>query len=312
MKKKRITAIILTAALVLAFGAADVFAAGLFDSKKKTQETDNGDSIDEIVDYWYMNGDPESDCLYLGPYYTFELTSDGETQYGIYSYDEGVITLSIGEDEEQLNCTVNDTLVLPYDDSVEFVRGAYCGGRTPFGYVKNELDRDVEFLVMDENNTKVRDYDLACGASYPNHMGYLDWIPGAVTVGSGDGSYMVARNVSDEWAAFPGSDEEFVKDYKESFTKGDFDLLFGEPDDELFGKNVTGGENGNFQAGLITNIWNEEHDMQVKICLYQVENKGTGSMDHIMKTVFAPYGDDAAMKTMWQDVISYCCWRGKK
>ncbi len=94
----------------------------------------------------------------------------------------------------------------------------------------SDTARNVEFKEH-ERGTKVRDPDLNAGLVYPPGMYYEESIPDAVVAGTGTGSYVLVRNIS-EWWRTQGiylEEEDVMTVYSNMYTNKDFEALYGEP-----------------------------------------------------------------------------------
>ena len=187
------------------------------EGKSLTEGTPDTNELWSIVDYWYANGDTSLGYLLFNVDNTLDYMSSGQITVGSYEIEGDQVKAEIGGEEYIFELTEEDHLVtVPYDETLDLVRGVTCGGLT-LGDPGDTQDpenrwggRDVSFISEDATRTRVRDYDIEVGVIYPDEMEYYDWFYDAVIVGDGSDGYLVARNVTDWWLSYSGSDRDFL------------------------------------------------------------------------------------------------------
>ncbi len=228
--------------------------------------------------------------------------SSGQITVGSYEIEGNQVKAEIGGEEYIFELTEEDHLVtVPYDETLDLVRGVTCGGLT-LGDPGDTQDpenrwggRDVSFVSEDATRTRVRDYDNEVGVIYPDEMEYYDWFYDAVIVGDGSDGYLVARNVTDWWLSYSGSDRDFLREYADLYVRDDFASLYGEiGDDNDVTCKATNGKSDK-KAEYSANFWNDTYDIQVQSELWKRTYKKNGDIAYIVKTVYAPFGEDSRL-----------------
>ena len=272
------------------------------EGKSLTEGEPDTNELWSVVDYWYANGDTSLGYLLFNVDNTLDYMSNGEIIVGSYEIEGDQVKAEIGGDEYIFELTDEDHLVtVPYDQSLDLVRGATCGGLT-LGDPGDTQDsenrksgRDVSFVSEDATHTRVRDYDIEVGVIYPDEMEYYDWFYDAVIVGDGSDGYLVARNVTDWWQSYPGSDKDLLKEYADLYIRDDFAYLYGDigGEDDVECKATNG--KSEKMAEYSANFWNENNDIQVHSELWKRTYKKNGDIAYIVKTVYAPYGEEGRL-----------------
>lgn len=272
------------------------------EGKSLTEGTPDTNELWSIVDYWYANGDTSLGYLLFNVDNTLDYMSSGQITVGSYEIEGNQVKAEIGGEEYIFELTEEDHLVtVPYDETLDLVRGVTCGGLT-LGDPGDTQDpenrwggRDVSFVSEDATRTRVRDYDNEVGVIYPDEMEYYDWFYDAVIVGDGSGGYLVARNVTDWWLSYSGSDRDFLREYADLYVRDDFASLYGEiGDDNDVTCKATNGK-GDKKAEYSANFWNDTYDIQVHSELWKRTYKKNGDIAYIVKTVYAPFGEDSRL-----------------
>ena len=272
------------------------------EGKSLTEGTPDTNELWSIVDYWYANGDTSLGYLLFNVDNTLDYMSNGQITAGSYEIEGDQVKAEIGGEEYIFELTDEDHLVtVPYDKDLDLVRGVTCGGLN-LGDPGDTQDpenrragRDVSFVSEDATRTRVRDYDIEVGVIYPDEMEYYDWFYDAVIVGDGSDGYLVARNVTDWWYSYSGSDAELLKDYAEFYIKDDFASLYGsiESEDDVTCKATNG--KSEKMAEYSANFWNDTYDVQVHSELWKRTYKKNGDIAYIVKTVYAPFGEESRL-----------------
>ena len=272
------------------------------EGKSLTEGTPDTNELWSIVDYWYANGDTSLGYLLFNVDNTLDYMSSGQITAGSYEIEGDQVKAEIGGEEYIFELTEEDHLVtVPYDKDLDLVRGVTCGGLNlgdPGDTQDSEnrrAGRDVSFVSEDATRTRVRDYDIEVGVIYPDEMEYYDWFYDAVIVGDGSDGYLVARNVTDWWAGYPGSDAELLKDYAELYIKDDFASLYGSLGSEFDVECKAANGKSEKMAEYSANYWNDTYDVQVHSELWKRTYKKNGDIAYIVKTVYAPYGEDSRL-----------------
>ena len=272
------------------------------EGKTLTEGTPDTNELWSIVDYWYANGDTSLGYLLFNVDNTLDYMSGGQITAGSYEIEGDQVKAEIGGEEYIFELTDEDHLVtVPYDKDLDLVRGVTCGGLNlgdPGDTQDSEnrsAGRDVSFVSEDATRTRVRDYDIEVGVIYPDEMEYYDWFYDAVIVGDGSDGYLVARNVTDWWYSYSGSDADLLKDYAEFYIKDDFASLYGsiESEDDVTCKKTNG--KSEKMAEYSANFWNDTYDVQVHSELWKRTYKKNGDIAYIVKTVYAPFGEESRL-----------------
>ena len=272
------------------------------EGKTLTEGTPDTNELWSIVDYWYANGDTSLGYLLFNVDNTLDYMSSGQITAGSYEIEGDQVKAEIGGEEYIFELTDEDHLVtVPYDMDLDLVRGVTCGGLNlgdPGDTQDSEnrsAGRDVSFVSEDATRTRVRDYDIEVGVIYPDEMEYYDWFYDAVIIGDGSDGYLVARNVTDWWYSYSGSDADLLKDYAEFYIKDDFASLYGsiESEDDVTCKKTNG--KSEKMAEYSANFWNDTYDVQVHSELWKRTYKKNGDIAYIVKTVYAPFGEESRL-----------------
>ena len=272
------------------------------EGKSLTEGTPDTNELWSIVDYWYANGDTSLGYLLFNVDNTLDYMSSGQITVGSYEIEGDQVKAVIGEEEITFELTEEDHLVsVPYDEDLDLVRGVTCGGLT-LGDPGDTQDpenrwggRDVSFISEDATRTRVRDYDIEVGVIYPDEMEYYDWFYDAVIVGDGSDGYLVARNVTDWWLSYSGSDKDFLREYADFYVRDDFASLYGQIGDENDVTCKATNGKGDKKAEYSANFWNDTYDVQVQSELWKRTYKKNGDIAYIVKTVYAPFGEDSRL-----------------
>lgn len=272
------------------------------EGKSLTEGTPDTNELWSIVDYWYANGDTSLGYLLFNVDNTLDYMSSGQITVGSYEIEGDQVKAVIGEEEITFELTEEDHLVsVPYDEDLDLVRGVTCGGLT-LGDPGDTQDpenrwggRDVSFISEDATRTRVRDYDIEVGVIYPDEMEYYDWFYDAVIVGDGSDGYLVARNVTDWWLSYSGSDKDFLREYADFYVRDDFASLYGQIGDENDVTCKATNGKGDKKAEYSANYWNDTYDVQVQSELWKRTYKKNGDIAYIVKTVYAPFGEDSRL-----------------
>ena len=272
------------------------------EGKSLTEGTPDTNELWSIVDYWYANGDTSLGYLLFNVDNTLDYMNSGQITVGSYEIEGDQVKAVIGEEEITFELTEEDHLVsVPYDEDLDLVRGVTCGGLT-LGDPGDTQDpenrwggRDVSFISEDATRTRVRDYDIEVGVIYPDEMEYYDWFYDAVIVGDGSDGYLVARNVTDWWLSYSGSDKDFLREYADFYVRDDFASLYGEIGDENDVTCKATNGKGDKKAEYSANYWNDTYDVQVQSELWKRTYKKNGDIAYIVKTVYAPFGEDSRL-----------------
>ena len=272
------------------------------EGKSLTEGTPDTNELWSIVDYWYANGDTSLGYLLFNVDNTLDYMSSGQITVGSYEIEGDQVKAVIGEEEITFELTEEDHLVsVPYDEDLDLVRGVTCGGLT-LGDPGDTQDpenrwggRDVSFVSEDATRTRVRDYDIEVGVIYPDEMEYYDWFYDAVIVGDGSDGYLVARNVTDWWLSYSGSDKDFLREYADFYVRDDFASLYGQIGDENDVTCKATNGKGDKKAEYSANFWNDTYDVQVHSELWKRTYKKNGDIAYIVKTVYAPFGEESRL-----------------
>ena len=272
------------------------------EGKSLTEGTPDTNELWSIVDYWYPNGDTSLGYLLFNVDNSLDYMSGDQITVGSYEIEGDQVKAVIGEEEITFELTEEDHLVsVPYDEDLDLVRGVTCGGLN-LGDPGDTQDpenrwggRDVSFVSEDATRTRVRDYDIEVGVIYPDEMEYYDWFYDAVIVGDGSDGYLVARNVTDWWLSYSGSDKDFLREYADFYVRDDFTSLYGElgDDNDVTCKETNG--KGDKRAEYSANFWNDTYDVQVHSELWKRTYKKNGDIAYIVKTVYVPFGEDSRL-----------------
>ena len=272
------------------------------EGKSLTEGTPDTNELWSVVDYWYANGDTSLGYLLFNVDNTLDYMNSGQITAGSYEIEGDHVKAEIGGEEYIFELTEEDHLVsVPYDETLDLVRGVTCGGLT-LGDPGDTQDpenrwggRDVSFVSEDATRTRVRDYDIEVGVIYPDEMEYYDWFYDAVIVGDGSDGYLVARNVTDWWSSYPGSDADLLREYADLYIRDDFASLYGniESENDVTCKKTNG--KSEKMAEYSANFWNDTYDVQVHSELWKRTYKKNGDIAYIVKTVYAPFGEDSRL-----------------
>ncbi|MBQ7534323.1 MAG: hypothetical protein IJT43_01750 [Stomatobaculum sp.] len=278
------------------------------EGKSLTEGEPDTNELWSVVDYWYADGDTSLGYLLFNVDNTLDYMNNGQLTLGSYEIDGDQVKAEIGGEKVTFELTEEDHLVsVGYEGDLDLVRGAACGGLT-LGDPGDTQDsenrrggRDVSFVSEDATHTRVRDYDIEVGVIYPDEMDYYDWFYDAVIVGDGTDTYLVARNVTDWWQSYPGSDADLLKEYADIYIRDDFAYLYGDitGEDDVQCKAANGKSKNEKMAEYSANFWNENQDIQVHSELWKRTYKKNGDIAYIVKTVFAPYGEDSKLDYLW-------------
>lgn len=244
---------------------------------------------------------------------------------GTYTFadDTGVLTAAEGGTpvDMEMQLSGDGMLTVTYDsesilmfrqggaDELEAVLAAYVQAEPSATVQVSDptVVADRTYSSEEGNRVRFRDYDLGLFASYPEWMSALeDYIPGAVAVTDGMSGYAVLRDVTDEYWAYSGSNDEYVTQYINDYVLGDYAVLY-ESDGldytsfELVNSNVS-----NRIATVKINLFSTNYDIQVQTLVF-TSTYDNGDSRVIAKTILAAYDDPAQFQTLYDEVKSGDC-----
>lgn len=244
---------------------------------------------------------------------------------GTYTFagDTGVLTAAEGSTpvDMEMQLSGDGILTVTYDsesilmfrqggaDELEAVLAAYAQAQ-PNATVQVSgptVVADRTYSSEEGGRVRFRDYELGLFASYPEWMSALeDYIPGAVAVTDGMSGYVVLRDVTDEYWAYSGSNNEYVTQYINDYVLGDYAVLY-----ESDGLDYTSFElvNSNVSNRIATakiNLFSTNHDIQVQTLVF-TSTYDNGDSRVIAKTILADYDDPAQFQTLYDEVKSGAC-----
>ncbi len=197
-----------------------------------------------------------------------------------------------------------------------------CGGScvladvpTAAGTEKSgDTARDVEFKEH-ERGTKVRDLDLEAGMVYPPGMYYEESIPDAVVAGTGTGSYVLVRNISEWWRSqgIYMDDDDVMTVYSIMYTNKDFEALYGEPGTMYDIETKPGPEYSEKKGAEISGKYMEvTPEVKVRTTVYYTQyGNETKWPEILMKTVFVR-DDGELSELLCNEVGVFACRRSNR
>ncbi|MCR4655302.1 MAG: hypothetical protein K5770_03620 [Lachnospiraceae bacterium] len=112
----------------------------------------------------------------------------------------------------------------------------------------------------------------------------------------GDIACVTARNVTDEYYSFAGTDEEFLRKVGSHYLVQDFFDIYGENDGIADSKYTWGNDNGTV-ATITANMWNDWYDVNVCTKLF-VSGFNDGTCEIMIINSFYGYGDNSSKENM--------------
>lgn len=159
-------------------------------------------------------------------------------------------------------------------------------------------EHDVEHLDNGDGSFSFKDYTLGVMLTYPSAditvtSGLLD---DAVAVTDGGECFVVSRDVTDEYWDFPDPDDDvYLERYIKSYLFDDFESLLGDGsalnDSVVKAINV---EKASRMATADVDIFNNSHDMTVRVALETRVYDSDGSSRIMAAAYFSPYDDSQA------------------
>ncbi|MCR5733244.1 MAG: hypothetical protein K6G22_01435 [Lachnospiraceae bacterium] len=247
---------------------------------------------DDVAGYWKYDA---YDVVYLALYDTgsfeiYDLETDDLTSAGTYEIAGNQIEMTpVGQEDADI--LFIDSLMRLKDDEGDIL--------SPYRPVKSTqvastdevnragADDDVIYEDLGDGNTKIRSSSKGVWMSYPS-----TYVASAendfLWMYDGDIGYVTARNISDEYYNYEGSDEDFIKQIATSYLEQDFAQIYGDAEggqDDTF----AWGE-GNYLGSVGVNLWNSDYDISAKTTVfYSKFNDGTYEV--VLINSFARYGD---------------------
>ena len=111
----------------------------------------------------------------------------------------------------------------------------------------------------------------------------------------GDMGYITARNITDDYYSYMGSDEDYIRDVAAYYLGEDFETIYGPADcsaDEKF----KWGENG-YLGSFSVNFWNSWADIFAKTAVF-FSPFDDGTYEVVLINTFYRYGDRDAAANM--------------
>ena len=119
-----------------------------------------------------------------------------------------------------------------------------------------------------------------------------------VWASDGNMAYVTGRNVTDEYYAYPGTDDQFLKDVGAYYLEADFNEYFGASEGCADVK-FNWGTEGNIVCTLSANLWNDWSDAWCTAKLF-VSNFDDGTYEIMLANSFYGYGDNASRENAKQ------------
>lgn len=246
------------------------------------------------------------DNMYLalydtGKYEIYDIKSGEVTSDGTFKVDGNVLELTeTGKDPQKMTissnvCIIDDEgdLLKPYIPEGELTENTSDGKTTR---VYGQSRDDLTFTYHDEDNKwQMKSASRGCYLKYPAEY-YSDAGEGFLWVYDGDEGYVTARNVTDEYYDYDGSDEDFVNEYSYVSLLDDFEFFYGDVDnvDNMTLKLYP--TEKHFSETFV-NLMNYDHDIQCASTIFHSEFKdGTDSL--IMINKFYRFGDKDAKESV--------------
>lgn len=269
----------------------------IIDEEKKSYTTD------DIAGYWKYD---KYDNMYLalydtGKYEIYDIKSGDVTSDGSFTVDGNVLELTeTGKDSQKITVSsmvrlIDDEgdILTPYTPESELTENS-SDGKTSRAYGQSRNDLTYTYHD-DDGKWQMKSASRGCYLKYPAEF-YADAEDGFLYVYDGDEGYVTARNVTDEYYDYTGSDDDFVNEYSYASLLDDFEFFYGDAD---YADNMTlklYPTEKHFSETYV-NLYNNDHDIQCASTIFHSEFKdGTDTL--IMINKFYRFGDTESKETI--------------
>lgn len=258
----------------------------------------------------YMDNDEEQLSLDLYQNYTVYFSNADEIYEGTYYFtsDDDFYMEIEGDTFEGLLDADGDLVLWDFDGYFHGVEElSYTpesGAETFVPDFEIPSGGNKNFKSQSDNRTRYYDYDGNLAITYPNWMvNYEDTIfSGSVLISDDCGGYAFCENITDEYGAYDGYDEDFMMEYLNDTVAYVFEELYG-PEAEGDYLTLEGATNDfNSICDAYINIYNDQYDIDVKMFCYQGSKDGVLDGNVFMKVFFAPYGEEEQMQQLLDNV----------
>lgn len=260
-------------------------------------------TLDDVAGYWkYVKYDNMYLALYdTGKYEIYDLKSGDVTSDGSFKIDGNILELTEdGKDPQKITVSsmvrlIDDEgdLLIPYTPDSELTENS-ADGKTTRAYTQSRDDLTYTYHD-DDGKWQMKSASRGCFLKYPAEL-YADAGDGFLYVYDGDEAYVTARNVTDEYYDYTGSDDDFVNEYSYASLLDDFEYFYGDAD---YADNMTlklYPTDKHFSETYV-NLYNNNHDIQCASTIFHSEFKdGTDTL--IMINKFYRFGDNESKESI--------------
>lgn len=261
-------------------------------------------TMDDVVGNWKYD---KYDNMYLslydnGKYEIHDIESGDVTSDGSFKLEGNTLELSeTGKDPQKITISSNVRLVddegdllTPYIPESE-LQNDTSGDKTTRSYGKNSGD-DLTYTYHDKDGKwQMKSASRGCYLKYTPEF-YADYGGDFLYVYDGDEGYVTARNVTDVYYDYAGSDEDFVYEYSYASLLDDFEYFYGDADnvDNMTLKLYP--TDKHFSETFV-NLMNRDHDIQCASTIFHSAFKdGTDCL--IMINKFYRFGDNESKENI--------------
>ncbi|WP_036607580.1 hypothetical protein [Oribacterium sp. P6A1] len=261
-------------------------------------------TMDDVVGNWKYD---KYDNMYLslydnGKYEIHDIESGDVTSDGSFKLEGNTLELSeTGKDPQKITISSNVRLVddegdllTPYIPESE-LQNDTSGDKTTRSYGKNSGD-DLTYTYHDKDGKwQMKSASRGCYLKYTPEF-YADYGGDFLYVYDGDEGYVTARNVTDVYYDYAGSDEDFVYEYSYASLLDDFEYFYGDADD-VDNMTLKLYPTDKHFSETYVNLMNYDHDIQCASTIFHSEFKdGTDCL--IMINKFYRFGDNESKENV--------------
>ena len=261
-------------------------------------------ALDDVVGNWKYD---KYDNMYLslydnGKYEIHDIKSGDITSDGSFKLDGNVLELTeTGKDPQKITISSNVRLIddegdllTPYIPESELTTET-SGDKTTRSYGKNSGD-DLTFTYHDKDGKwQMKSASRGCYLKYDPEF-YADYGNDFLYVYDGDEAYVTARNVTDVYYDFAGSDEDFVYEYSYASLLDDFEYFYGDADD-VDNMTLKLYPTDKHFSETFVNLMNPDHDIQCASTIFHSEFKD-GTDNLILVNKFYRFGDNGSKENI--------------
>ncbi len=260
--------------------------------------SDKSYTASDVEGYWKYDA---YDNIYLalydsGSYETYDLKTDDLLSEGTFELDGSQIEMTEkgGEDPEMLQIISLMRLQDDEGDTLSPYRPVKSSSAGSSDVTRDYENDDVEYFNLEDGNYKIRSRSRGVYIKYPTWF-EADASNDFLWTSDGDMGYITARNITDDYYSYMGSDEDYIRDVAAYYLGEDFETIYGPADcsaDEKF----KWGENG-YLGSFSVNFWNSWADIFAKTAVF-FSPFDDGTYEVVLINTFYRYGDRDAAANM--------------